>query len=92
MGTRWQQWHRILEPQEQLQPSGERSVDFMIFRMCSVAESPQSCMGNWQEARTVAKLDKEVPGHVGFKGTSTVHARMPVRHYYLVSLTCVFIR
>jgi hypothetical protein len=32
-------------------------------------------MGNWQEARTVAVLDKNAPGHVGFKGTSTV---MPV--------------
>lgn len=36
--------------------------------------NPKSCMGNWQEARTVATLDKEAPGHVGFKGTSTLRA------------------
>ena len=31
-------------------------------------------MGNWQEARTVAIMDQQAPGHVGFKGTSTVNA------------------
>ena len=34
----------------------------------------QSCMGNWQEARTVAIMDKNAPGHLGFQGTSTVSA------------------
>jgi hypothetical protein len=31
-------------------------------------------MGNWQEARTVAALDKQAPGHIGFAATSTVSA------------------
>jgi hypothetical protein len=34
----------------------------------------QSCIGNWQEARTVAIMDGEAPGHMGFQGTSTVNA------------------
>ena len=44
---------------------------------CVTRDSLQSCMGNWQEARTVAILDKDAPGHLGFQGSSTVTASAP---------------
>ena len=39
---------------------------------CVTRDSLQSCMGNWQEARSVAIMDKEAPAQLGFTGTSTV--------------------